>query len=257
VKMWKFEGWGAMRVDPGAPPNLRVSALFEEPSGNHLLDAEETGTILLSVYNTGRGDAFNLVADLNPLNRSGLRIGKVPIIYRLPTGGRRTIRIPIIAGRHLATREVEVKIELFEANGFDLQEPAQFIFGAQAVQPPDLLVDVGIDDRSGNGQIEPRELVTVTARIRNQGDGDAWEVTASVEIAENIFLARGTQTEFQLGSIRPGAFRDISFVVFTNDRAGSMKFTVEAKDSRERFNIIAPFSLEFHQPQRRTAELVR
>jgi len=57
-----------------APPNISAGVKFAEPSGNNILDAEETGTLTITINNTGKGDAFDVTA--------GIRSDGVPCYAR-------------------------------------------------------------------------------------------------------------------------------------------------------------------------------
>ncbi len=47
------------------PPNLAAAVQFAEPSGNNILDAGETGKLIITLQNRGKGDAFDCRAELN------------------------------------------------------------------------------------------------------------------------------------------------------------------------------------------------
>ena len=55
-----------LRRSPKFPPDLKVNLQFHEPSGNGFLDAEETGTFILTVLNNGQGEASNFRVDVDP-----------------------------------------------------------------------------------------------------------------------------------------------------------------------------------------------
>jgi hypothetical protein len=46
------------------PPQLSASIAFEEFSGNKMLDADEIGALVITVHNSGKGDAYDLVAEI-------------------------------------------------------------------------------------------------------------------------------------------------------------------------------------------------
>ncbi len=257
VKLWRLEGWGQIASsNPGAPPNLTASMQLTEPSGNNLLDAEETGAILLTVFNNGNGDAYNLQPKLTIEPISGTRVEKIPVIYRLPAGNKQTISIPIMTTQKLKTGTVTVYANILEENGFDLEDPAVFTFQSQAVTPPELVVfDLGIDDESKNAEFEKREIVTIKARIKNIGSGGGWGVIAIVEAGPDLFITRGAQSEFQLGDLPPGKHMDIEFPVFTNSRTENVVFTIEIREARERYNSVVPFNIAFGKKLKRISEM--
>ncbi len=221
------------------PPQLSASIAFEEPSGNKMLDADETGALVITVHNSGKGDAYDLMAEITAskairhltYNRE-LRIGTVP------AGGQVVKRVSLQGGEELAAENVSFTVDLKEANGFDPQ-PMKLSFRTKAFDPPRLIIaDLGINDQNSNGRIEPMEIVEVTARVQNMGRGDARGVAAELQTGPNVFMAGDAQTRFELGSIPSGQFKDVKFMFYTNNRIkNGAKIPLELKlsEARPRF----------------------
>lgn len=243
---------------PKEPPQLFVELYFLDPSNNGFLDAEETGKLIIDLSNHGRGDAYNLYVKLTPqTDISGVNIGSSSPIDLLPAGSNRTIAIPISSSRDVSSKKIKLKLEVKEANGFDLDPPAFFTFSTKSFIPPELIIaDIGIDDQSGNGQIEPREIVDITIRIQNKGQGEAYNVMAAVKVGENVFLAPDSKTKFALGNLQPGEYKDIIFTVFTNSKATSVPVYILLKEARGRYEKGLPLDLPFNKPQKKVTELI-
>ncbi|MCX8110140.1 MAG: hypothetical protein N3D15_02690 [Syntrophorhabdaceae bacterium] len=97
------------------PPNLTAHVSFLEPSGNNILDAEETGKLTITIENSGKGDAFDVKADITvDKDVKGLYIPASVTIGTIPAG--KTIRqeIPIKASEAIPTSDVSVNIEIKE-----------------------------------------------------------------------------------------------------------------------------------------------
>lgn len=243
----------------GLPANLIIEQqLFEEPSGNGFLDAEETAAVVLKLANTGRGDAFNVAVKVAPESDvAGVSITTPPPTSLLSSGSKQTVRIPVSAAENVTSKQIKLKIEATEANGFDLDPPAYITFNTKSLVPPNLIIaDVGINDQTGNGQIEPREIVELTVRIQNKSQGDARSVRASVRLGENVFTTPDSKTEFDLSTMQGGAFRDIVFSVYTNTKATSVPVSIAITEARGRFNKDIPLELAFNKPQKRATELI-
>lgn len=129
------------------------------------------------------------------------------------------------------------------------------------------IADVEIDDDSGNGQIEPEEIVTMTARIHNKGKREARRVTADVRVGENMFLITpNSKTEFLLGNLKSGKSKDIVFTVFTNNKATSVPINIILKEElnaegfllgRTRgFVKTIPLDFPLNKPQMKATELM-
>lgn len=242
------------------PPNLTATVSFSEPSGNNILDAEETGKLIITVQNTGKGDGFDVKADI-ALDRAinGLYIPASVTIGTIPAG--KTIRqeIPVRASEALPTGDVRVNIDIKEANGFD-PDPLRIAFKTKAFEPPKLVVaDVGIDDQNKNSRIEPMEIVEVTARIQNIGHGTAKGVSVDIETGKNVFIAGDSITHFDLGYIPGGRFKDIKFMFYTNKKIKNgekIPITIRINEERPQFSIAHATGFVMDAPQRRTHEIV-
>jgi hypothetical protein len=131
------------------------------------------------------------------------------------------------AGRKVPPEEKTFLFEFQEANGF-APDPISLNFETSRFIPPELVVaDVGIDDASGNGVIEPGEVVNVTARIRNQSRGHAEKVSAQVNFGKDVFAGPGTDRSFEIGELGPGEQEDIRFSLLTNQQAESVPVTLD------------------------------
>ena len=162
-----------------------------------------------------------------------------------------------MANINVSSQEVKIKVEILEGNGFDLYPPANITFNTRKFQPPQLaVVDVGIDDQSQNGRIEPREMVDITARIQNTGQGEAKNVTANVQLGENVFLSPESKDNFTLGNLDPGEYRDITFTVFTNNRATGVPVNIQINEARGSYDSRENLDIAFNKPQKRASDFV-
>lgn len=243
---------------PRKPAQLSATLSFSEPSNNGLLDAEETGILTVALSDSGAGDAYNLQITVTPqTDISGVRMSRVAPIERLPAGGTQKVEIPLSADKSISSKSITLMVEVSESNGFDLDPPATITFGTKAFVPPDLAIaDVGINDQSGNGQIESREVVDITARIQNKSQGEAQNVTAVVQIGANVYFFAESATVFTLGNLKAGEYRDIVFSVFTNSKAVDVPIQIVLKEARGLYDKSWPLNLPFNKPQKRANELI-
>ncbi len=239
------------RRQPSHPAQLAVNLFFVEPSNNGFLDAEEAGKIIIDLSNKGRGDAYDLQVKVSTEGEvPGLTIGYPRKIDHLAPGTQESVIVPINCGASAASRQVRLKIAVSEANGFDLDPPSYMTLSTRAGSPPALVIsEVGINDNSQNRRIEPREMVDITARIKNTGQGQARLVKASVQAGANVFLTPDSKTEFDLGDLLQGQFKDVTFTVFTNSKASSVPVNIVLTESRGRYDKTLPLDLPFGKPQ--------
>ncbi len=256
-----FAGQTQLRVKVSpVPPNLSAQAAFAEASGNKILDADEKGTLVLTLQNRGKGDAFDVRAEIRASGKSdGLTFDRDVLIGTIPAGQTVKKEITIAASEEIPTASVSLAVDIREANGFD-PNPMKVSFKTKAFEPPKLVVaDMRINDQNGNSRVEPMEMVEMTVRVQNTGHGDARSVSADVQVGKNVFLAGDAQTHFGLGAIPSGKYRDFKFMFYTNNRiAGGEKIpiTVSLNEARPKYNAQKDLALTMNAAQRRTQEFV-
>lgn len=239
-------------------PDLSASVVFFEPSGNKMLDEGETGKLILTLSNNGSGTAYRVQVKVTPgSDTAGIAIGRFSPLDSITAGNSRTVDAPIAAAEGITTKLVRLQFDVSEAKGFDLETPIHLTFSARALAPPNLVIaDVGVDDQNKNGQIEPREVVDITARIQNTGEAGARNVRAIVQVGENVFVTPDSKTVFDLGAIGHSAYKDIKFTIYTNNRATGVPVNIALTGAEGGTNKILPLSLAFNKPQKKGNELV-
>ncbi len=250
---------------PSLPPALSAAVSFTEPSGDNVLDAGEEGTLSVTLTNSGQGAAYGVevafrLALREPqgdVSGQGLSFPAKRYLGEIPPGKSQQVTIPLKAGLDLPDGRATITCTFTEANGFE-PDPVEITFETRAYRPPQLaLADVGVDEPSGNGMIEPGEVVTVMARVQNRGRGAAENTKARVNIGKNVFAAAGSETEFDLGTLPPGEYRDIQFQVYTNRRASEIPVSVTLTERYGRYGLEAvPLELPFNQPVRSIQQVV-
>ena len=108
-----------VKVTP-VPPNLAATVAFSEPSGNNILDADETGKIIVTLQNRGKGDAFDVRAELKTAGKTaGISFDREVLIGTVPAGGVVKKEIAIKASEDTPTTKIALTVDIKEANGFD------------------------------------------------------------------------------------------------------------------------------------------
>ena len=252
---------GRLRITVSpVPPNLTASVQFSESSGNNILDAGETGRLIITVRNQGKGDAFDCRAELTIQPKvNGLTFERSILIGTVAAGGTVKKEVALTATEDLPTSGVSLAVDIKEANGFD-PTPLKLSFQAKAFAPPELVVaDMGVNDQNGNGRVEPMEIVELTVRVQNIGQGDARDVFADVKIGANVFVGGDSLTHFDLGGLPSGKFKDFKFMFYTNNRIGGgekIPVTVSLGEARPRFKTEKALALVMNAPQKSIEEVV-
>lgn len=259
VPVFAVQGTLKLNVYP-VPPNLSAAVKFYESSGNNILDADEIGKIIVTVHNNGKGDAFDVRAEIRESRVvKGLSFPKDVVIGTVPAGKTVAKEIELKAAEGIATGKTDLTVSVKEANGFD-PTPVRISFRTKSFEEPKLVVaDMGISDQSKNGRVEPMEIVEVTVRVQNTGRGDARSVTADLEPGQNVFIAGEGITHFDLGGLPSGKFKDFKFMFYTNNRIGNREkipLTVNLGEARNRFRTSMPLALVMNAPQKKPDVIV-
>lgn len=236
-------------LDPNRLPRLVATVDFSEQSGNRQLDADETAQAILRVQNEGQGTAYRVRARVRPSNMSNLSYNDLVDFGTIPAGESKTQRVQIEADLNVPTKVTNLTFDFREANGFE-PSPINLEFKTREFHPPQLTVsEVGIQDASMNGEIEPGELVNVTARIKNQGDGVARSVRARIVLGSDVFEGPSFEANHQIGILSPGETSDITFEMYTNQRADDVQVQLNLTESYGKFGVSGfDLDLPFNRP---------
>ena len=240
------------------PPALEATVSFGEPSGNNLLDAEEKAELTIRIKNTGKGSAYMLEASFSMPNASGISFPRTLYFGEIKAGETQTKSLQLIAGNDVKDAEVLLNISFTEQNGFPPNDKV-LKFGTKALLPPDIYVsDIGIDDQSKNGKIEPGEQVELRIRIHNRGAGTAKNLIAEVLRGEGVFFfGDNINGTFVLGDLPSGAYKDINCAIITARTATKLDLKLDLKESRNQFSKMnQSLNLAFNRQERSADQMV-
>lgn len=222
---------------PKAPASLAVSVSFSEPSGNNILDARETGKLIVTVANSGPGPAYGVrLAAVPEKSLSGLALPGPIALGKIDPGKSETRDVPLEASKEIGSEKVSIRLEVKEANGFDAD--AKVVqFETKAYRAPKLEIS-GLR-LGGLGVVKAGEPTSLSFTVRNSGEGPAQNAAATLELASRDIFASG-DTTLALGSIEPGAGRKVEFEFFVNKRYKGEKLLpvfVSLTEAEGRFGV--------------------
>jgi streptogramin lyase len=221
---------------PSYPPMVSAVAEFIEPSQNFMLDALETGYIEIQFFNDGQGKAQDVFAQIQPENQPGLIYRSVYFIGEIPGNSQIKARIPIIATTKVPTGQYTFNIMFYEAYKFD-PKPTFVTFKTKGFAPPDLvLLEQVVEDLNKNGIVEKMEEVKIKLKIQNKGKGDAKDVKVKLNIGNNIFIAEKEEKEFNLGDFEPQQTKEITIILFSNNRATEFPVSLDITEKFNKYN---------------------
>ncbi|MDD2230009.1 MAG: caspase family protein [Candidatus Cloacimonetes bacterium] len=239
------------------PPNLFATVSFNEASGNNILDAEETALLKITINNSGKGAAYMVQANMALVTVTEISYPASVYFGEIKAGESSSKTIELRAGQAIKDDSAELNISFTEQHGFP---PDNKIvkFNTKALLPPDLAIaDIGIDDQSNNGKIEPGEQVEVRARIQNRGSGIAKAVVAEIILGEGVYLMSGSNLSYPLGDIPSGGTQDLVFSIVTAKTAKNLNLKLDLKESRSQFSKLnQPLNIAFNRIERTADEMV-
>ena len=202
---------------PTAPADLLISNItFTDKKGNdnQLLDANENAEIKFTVANNGKGDAYNLVAEIEEINKvKGIRFLKEQTYGNLPAGKEVTISIPIYGINALETGKAEIQIIIKEGNHFD-SDPFKISFNTQELKSPAIVVADYKFTGNEEGKIKLGKIVTLNIVVQNKGQGEASAVTVTLENPKDVFAL--DKSSFNINTLKPNESKTINYEFVAN-----------------------------------------
>jgi len=254
---------GAIPTYAAAPqsktPYLSTTIKIIEPSRDGFLDAEERVNLIVSLINSGEGDAK--ICQINLRQKSGPQLfyDVSKTIPSIPRKNQETETFQINVPENVNSGEAKFVISILEEQGFE-PEPIEFTVDVRAQRAPLLsVVDFGISDQDKDGRVTKGESAEITARIQNRGQGKAKDVKIKVidNPMKHVFLAPYSEKDFNLGDIPSGEFRDVTFTIVTNNRVdNSVDIELVLDEKRPRFSKKDFVKLEIDKIQNELKPLV-
>ncbi len=243
---------------PTAPASLTATATLVDDGNDGVLDAEEGAVVTVVLRNAGKGTAYGATLALtSPGAHAAVRIVSAARADSILPGRSVTLRAQIAAAATLRDGELPLEVTVREDNGFDLDPPFRMVVRTRAARAPRLVLDgIGVADQSGNGRIEPREIVDITARIANRGAGDARDLRVTITPGAGVLLTPETVRDVALGTLHAGEVRDVHLTAFTNSRADGFPLSLVVHEARARFDTTFVLPLALDRPLASVPDLV-
>lgn len=248
----------AQRQVASLPPTLSASIVFLEPSGDKALHAEETGKLIVKIKNSGQGSAYQLVTRLIPTKViTDLSYDTEKTIPEIGPGAEQEIIFPLKAGLDLPEMQAQYKIEFEEKNGLP-PSPLKIQFQTRAILKPNLqVIDYVIDDANKDGMIQQEEVIKVTFRAQNKGQGIARNVKYNITLGNNVFQALNMPLENNLGDLKPNEVKQFVVAFYTNQKIkDKVPLTVNLAEERRRFNTEKQYAFSINVKEQTVFETV-
>lgn len=235
-----------------APPSLAVRAALAgaRTDDDVVIDAESRGALDVTVWNDGPGMAYGVMVTAS-MEQPGLGIdlGNGGQADSIPPGRGVTLRVAVATSDRLRDGAVAFRVEARDRAGRASAIAPHLVVRTRAPRSPALVLEgIGVRDQSGNGRIEPREIVDVTARIGNRGAGTARDLRIAVLGGRLVQLTPESARDAALGDLPAGESRDVRFSAFTSAGATAFPVTLDVREARPRFDTVFTLPLALDQP---------
>ena len=222
------------------PPLIKIADIS---FSNTALKAGEVNRLVITLENSGPGDASSVYVRLSGENR-GIQY---PEIVPFPTikanGGVETITMNIDGNQDLANGRASIDIEVIESK-FKVKIPAKRLqFETVELPKPNLIIAKYelAENRSArsNRMINLNEIVDLKFTIQNIGRADAEKLEVEVNSDQMGVMLLGVVNENEIDrynprfdKIRPGEYRTLTYRYFINSEFvnTALKFKIKAND---------------------------
>jgi hypothetical protein len=207
------------------PPHFIIQKMnLNEPSGNGKIDANEFGTMQFSVFNDGQSPAHNLIFSVLPLESDPyIQLGEPFVLDTLEAGRIKFAEIAIQSGLQVGSGNNSFELKVSSKEKINLDEPFLFSVETESMVPPQLIIaDFAISNEFGTHYIPKNEIVNLTVRVQNVGEGST--DYGILDVKENRTFSTPDYTgNITLPMFKSGDYIDIQIPILTNQE----NFTVD------------------------------
>lgn len=207
------------------PPDIYVDIDFIDANNNKILEALESGNILITLHNLG-GKADGVSVELSSVKTMpGLHFEKKNEKLDIASAGNVVLDFPVSAGIEIPTDSLQFNLRVSEPLGYDVD--ARLILSTFGYPKAKMslqgvtIFDSGIGLRSSSagpdGKVQKGEVVRAVLTLQNVGEGLAEGVEYSIESADpNVLLMTetgitksitGKLDRFLIGEVKEFSFR--------------------------------------------------
>lgn len=212
------------------PPDFYVDIDFVDANNNKILEALESGNILITLHNRG-GKASGVSVELSPEKAlAGLHFEKKKEIMDIRAGDDAVSAFPVSAGLDIPTDSVQFNIRVSEPLGYDVNarlilSTFEYPKAKMSLQGVTIL-DSGKGLRSSvagpDGKVQKGEVVRAVLTLQNIGEGLAEGAEYTIESADpNVLLMTETgvvkSITGELGRFLIGEVKEFSFRLSANN----------------------------------------
>ncbi|TAL58056.1 MAG: hypothetical protein EPN85_12580 [Bacteroidetes bacterium] len=210
--------------DAGDPKLSTLNVSLKEDNRNGIIDNGEKSAITFTLKNSGKGQAYNLVAKVTvDQTIVGFNFEKEVLIGNLDADKYTTVSIPIYTDPTIESSGGTFTIDIQEANGFNAA-PLKMNFQTRGGVSYSYVMLTSHAYSSATGKAEVGAPITLKLKLKNTSSGEARNVKVNYNFPPNV-MAVNKLSEFIPG-IAPGEEKEIAVEFFASKEFNKEKIKI-------------------------------
>jgi len=218
------------------PPFLEIvegSVVFEDASGNNMIDADENCTIKMLVKNSGKGDGMGLSYSISAKGATqGITFKNSQSINSIKIGESQMIVIPITTNMNTVDGSVEFTIKINEPNGFGTDEIHLNLRTRAFIAPMIKIVDYTVTSTSPSGLLEKKRPFNLQILLQNTDYGIGENVKVNVSFPTGVMLLSANEN-YAMNTLSSGKKTEIVYEFVVSDIFIGEKIPIDFKISEK------------------------
>ena len=211
----------AISIEPPRiiPPALFANVAFTEASGNRILEGGEEAVLKVEVENKGEGAAKDVQVILSGNQMLVGYLGEKKSVGDIAAKEKKIVEFKAVLPPQIPSGEMEIKVEIKEAQGFSPSETKIFKIAAKQIdrketvevisEIPRLIFTTYLKDQNNNRVLDGGEEVSLKVTVENKGEGAAKDV--QVILSGNKALIEYLGEKKFIGDIKPNEKKAVEF----------------------------------------------
>ena len=188
---------------------------FVDEDDNGVIDANEQCKVKFQIVNTGRGDGYGCVAQVEALGSTqGITIRDVQL-PKILAGEKLWVEIPIVASANTMTGDLSLNIVVSEPNGFGT-EKINSVIGTHKLKTPYVNVVSYKVLGSTSGTLERRKPFNLQVVVQNTDQGVAENVKVNITFPANVNRIGGEVESVTLPTLKAGESHLFEYELIAN-----------------------------------------
>ena len=220
---------------------------FVDEDNNGVIDANERCKVKFQIVNTGRGDGYGCVAQVEALGSTqGITIRDVQL-PKILAGEKLWVEIPIVASANTTTGDLSLNIVVSEPNGFGT-EKINSVIGTHKLKTPYVNVVSYKVLGSTSGTLERRKPFNLQVVVQNTDQGVAENVKVNITFPANVNRIGGEVESVTLPTLKAGESHLFEYELIANQEAAEkLDIKIDLAERQGRFAQDANIPLQFGQ----------